>query len=70
MFRICYASVNPAVLEIAMDQVSYLVAKARRYHWYDLDGDNLNDVTEVRYEEPTTTTTTTTTNIYKGFSLE
>jgi aspartate/methionine/tyrosine aminotransferase len=36
MFRICYAWVDPEVLEIAMERLSRLVAKVRRMDWSDL----------------------------------
>lgn len=43
-FRLCYAWVNPDVLEIAMERLSRLVAKIRRYHWDDLNPRTLADV--------------------------
>lgn len=36
MFRICYAWVEPAVLEIGMERLSRFVAKLRRINWDDL----------------------------------
>jgi aspartate/methionine/tyrosine aminotransferase len=36
MFRICYAWVEPDVLEIAMERLSRFVAKVRRVNWSDL----------------------------------
>ena len=37
MFRICYAWVSPAVLEIAMERLSRLITKIRRMDWADLN---------------------------------
>ena len=36
MFRICYAWVSPALLEIAMERLSYIVLQIRRHEWGDL----------------------------------
>ena len=47
-FRICYAWVSPDVLEIAMERLSYLVSRIRRYNWDDLDPSFLEDVVKVR----------------------
>jgi len=44
MFRICHAWVASEVLEIAMERLSYLITKIRRYEWEDLDANSLNDV--------------------------
>lgn len=44
MFRICYAWVSPDVLEIAMERLSYLITKVRRYDWDNLDSSTLSDV--------------------------
>ena len=43
-FRICYASVSPEVLEIAMERLSRLVAKIRRMDWSDLHATSLESV--------------------------
>jgi len=47
MFRICYTWVSPGVLEIAMERLSCVVAKIRRYHWDNLDSIILDDVAKV-----------------------
>jgi len=47
MFRICYSWVSPGVLEIAMERLSCVVAKIRRYHWDNLDSIILDDVAKV-----------------------
>mmetsp|Transcript_25582 Transcript_25582/g.39327 ORF Transcript_25582/g.39327 Transcript_25582/m.39327 type:complete len:398 (+) Transcript_25582:323-1516(+) len=44
MFRICYAWVNPDVLEIAMERLSRFVAKMRKMHWDDLNADTLTNI--------------------------
>lgn len=41
MFRICYAWVSPAVLEIAMERLSRLITKIRRMDWADLNESTL-----------------------------
>ena len=45
-FRICYSWVTPEVLEIAMERLSYLVKKIRRYGADGLDPKSLRDVTK------------------------
>jgi len=35
-FRVCYAWVNPQILEIALERLSYLVTKIRKTDWQDL----------------------------------
>jgi aspartate/methionine/tyrosine aminotransferase len=44
MFRICYAWVVPAVLEIAMERLSRLVAKIRKLDWSDLNERSLQGI--------------------------
>jgi aspartate/methionine/tyrosine aminotransferase len=44
MFRICYAWIQPEVLEIAMERLSRLVAKIRRMDWSDLGPRALNGI--------------------------
>jgi aspartate/methionine/tyrosine aminotransferase len=43
-FRICYASVSPEVLGIAMERLSRLVAKVRKMDWSDLHATSLDSV--------------------------
>lgn len=44
MFRICYAWVSPAVLEIAMERMSRLITKIRRMDWSDLNERTLGGI--------------------------
>ena len=44
MFRICYAWVTPATLEIGMERLSRIVAKIRRMDWSDLNESTLSGV--------------------------
>jgi 1-aminocyclopropane-1-carboxylate synthase len=44
MFRICYAWVAPAILAIAMERLSRLVAKIRKLDWSDLNERSLQGV--------------------------
>lgn len=44
MFRICYAWVSPAVLEIAMERLSRLITKIRRMDWADLNESTLGGI--------------------------
>jgi len=44
MFRICYAWVEPEVLEIGMERLSRVVAKIRRMDWSDLNHSTLSGV--------------------------
>lgn len=43
-FRICYAWVSPAVLAIAMERLSRLVARIRKLDWSDLNERSLHGV--------------------------
>jgi 1-aminocyclopropane-1-carboxylate synthase len=44
MFRICFAWVSPVVLGMAMERLSRLVAKIRRFDWVDLNERSLAGV--------------------------
>ena len=43
-YRICYAFVNPDVLEIAMKRLDKVVGKIRRRGWHNLAADQLKDI--------------------------
>ena len=47
MFRICFAFVDPEVLEIGLERLSRFVAKLRRVDWKDLGDRAFANVLEV-----------------------
>lgn len=44
MFRICYAWVQPHTLEIAMERLSRMVCRIRRFDWEDLNERTMNNI--------------------------
>lgn len=46
MFRICFCSVAPDVLDMAMQRLDKIVGKIRRWHWDSLNAEALADILE------------------------